>query len=242
MTHLRAAVLSCLAVDCCNENMFFRGCVFFGVTIRFFSLRTEVGEKKKTTPKWCRRISQVTEVNVWVGLAPPTHANLWLKNYAFAVLARQKVFFSQHHFNRPINESEGKCGLSVLLLCEVTRHLSELRHSSCSSSVLRLPPHPYILVLSLKSVTLSSSLPSAHFHQIPGWLAGWLTGSLISSRTRRIGSGLEVWHCHNVGGDETALRLTLLDLTWLALSGRCTFHPPPIDRRENYSKGETICM
>lgn len=47
MTHLRAAVLSCLAVDCCNENMFFRGCVFFGVTIRFYSFRTEVGEKKK---------------------------------------------------------------------------------------------------------------------------------------------------------------------------------------------------
>lgn len=71
----------------------------------------------------------------------------------------------------------------------------------------------------------------------------WLAVSLISNRTRRIGSGLKVWHCHSVGGDETALCPTLLHSTWLILGGRCysaccTSHPPPRDRRWNYSQAE----
>lgn len=71
----------------------------------------------------------------------------------------------------------------------------------------------------------------------------WLAVSLISNRTRRIGSGLKVWHCHSVGGDETALCPTLLHSTWLILGGRCysaccTSHPPPRDRHWNYSQGE----
>ena len=88
-----------------------------------------------------------------------------------------------------------------------------------------------------KKASSPSTLPAPHFPN------PWLAGSLISNRTGRIGSGLEVWHCHNVGGDETALRPTLLDSAWLILGGRCysaccTFHPPPIDRHGNYSQGE----
>lgn len=38
-------------------------------------------------------------------------------------------------------------------------------------------------------------------------------------------------------------RLRLLNSTWLVLGGHCysaccTFHPPPMERRENYSQGE----
>lgn len=146
----------------------------------------------------------------------------------------------QHHYLRRRSESQAKSSRSYLLV-QTLCQLSEQRNNSCSA----VPPPPLCSVSLFplhfserrKKASSPSTLPAPHFPN------PWLAGSLISNRTGRIGSGLEVWHCHNVGGDETALRPTLLDSAWLILGGRCysaccTFHPPPIDRHENYSQGE----
>lgn len=134
----------------------------------------------------------------------------------------------------------------IFLLLQTLCQLSEaeeqqLFHSSSSShcavslfpplfSKRRSRPSP----LSSRPPPLPPPTPSPN---------SWLAVSLISNRTRRIGSGLKVWHCHSVGGDETALCPTLLHSTWLILGGRCysaccTSHPPPRDRHWNYSQGE----
>lgn len=134
----------------------------------------------------------------------------------------------------------------IFLLLQTLCQLSEaeeqqLFHSSSSShcavslfpplfSKRRSRPSP----LSSRPPPLPSPTPSPN---------SWLAVSLISNRTRRIGSGLKVWHCHSVGGDETALCPTLLHSTWLILGGRCysaccTSHPPPRDRHWNYSQAE----
>lgn len=134
----------------------------------------------------------------------------------------------------------------IFLLLQTLCQLSEaeeqqLFHSSSSShcavslflplfSKRRSRPSP----LSSRPPPLPPPTPSPN---------SWLAVSLISNRTRRIGSGLKVWHCHSVGGDETALCPTLLHSTWLILGGRCysaccTSHPPPRDRRWNYSQAE----
>lgn len=194
----------------------------------------------------CRvsRISQVNEVNVWAedqNRAPLTPRTLTQKQskslsskavlYKLCKIEGLGWVFLQHHYLSRRNESQAKDSRSLYFCC----HLSEQRNNSC-----------YSFTPCSVSLFLCAFPKEDHGFQLlssPLFPNSWLAGSLISSRTRRIGSGLEVWHCHNVGGDETALRPTLLNLTWLILGGRCystccTFHPPPIDRHENYSQGK----
>lgn len=204
MTHLRAAGLCCLVVDCCNENVFLAGVflfVFFSLTRRFYLI---------SNGGWWRIKS----------------ANLWLNNDAYGFRKKDSLLFTApiQHWNKWVREQIQSFFSLLRKLC----HMSKLKYSSCCSSASSLSLHSCVFPLERHLVPF---LQLASIKFLASWLADW-----------RIGSGLKVWHCHNVGGDETALRLTLLDFTWLALSGRRTFHPPPIDRRENYSKGETIYM
>lgn len=110
------------------------------------------------------------------------------------------AFFPQHHYLSRRSESQGRerryCSTPVQTLCQ----LSELRNNSCSIAL----SYYFTIFPSFVLLLKDSCLLHLVSWLLPALLFPFLAGALITNTTRRIGSGLELWHCHNVGGDETA--------------------------------------